>query len=86
MKNHDSLGQRSVAHVPKTCAKENISHGGTFCIWIDVTKYFEIQNFEIGRLQDFEKKTLFMYAGEKTILEWPKLVFEAIFPSNCGYI
>ena len=56
-------------------------HGWFFLIWIHVTEYFEnpFQN------RDFEKKASFLkYGGEKTHLEWPKLLFETIFRTYLG--
>ena len=46
-----------------------------------------MKNVKIGPMEDLEKKALFsLYAGEKTTLEWTKLVSETIFPTDWGYI
>ena len=48
---------------------------------------FRIQSFKIRPLQYFYKKAPFLtFEDEKTTLEWPKLVSEAIFPTNWAYI
>ena len=57
-----------------------------FFIWIDVTEYFKNPKFQIRAFRGFcEIALLLTYVGTKTTLEWPKLVFETIFPTDRGY-
>ena len=46
---------------------------------------FKIGYFWISRILRRKKNLFFTYEGEKTTLEWPKLVFETIFLTNWGY-
>ena len=57
-----------------------------FFILIDITECFKNPKFQNEASSIFQEITLFLtYGGEKTTLEWSKLVLEAIFPTDRGY-
>ena len=51
------------------------------------TRHLQNPKFQNWAIRVFWEKILFLtYRGEKTTLEWPKLVSETIFPTNWGSI
>ena len=67
--------------------RKKIFHGGSFLKLADDN--MDIQNPEAQNreLSGFWEKVIFLpFPHEKTTFQWPKVVSEAIFPTNRGYI
>ena len=67
--------------------REKMYHGGSFLKLADDN--MDIQNPEAQNreLSGFWEKVIFLpFPHEKTTFQWPKVVSEAIFPTNRGYI
>ena len=67
--------------------REKMFHGGSFLKLADDN--MDIQNPEAQNreLSGFWEKVIFLpFPHEKTTFQWPKVVSEAIFPTNRGYI